>query len=210
MTESNALHSLYGGKDARNALAGHVGGQSRTQEVWTPGDILAAVADAFGGPIRWDPCAATDPSVRFAEVNATLSEEGQKLESLLPFADKAQTKALKKLIKPHYLAGSLAREWPPGDTFVNPPYGTGFLERWIRRCFVEAQAGRRIVGLWPVRTHRKWWVRDTAGAEIVFLNYKVVFRGHKNAFPAPLCLTCWNVQLGPLGSKETGRWDRQS
>jgi hypothetical protein len=199
---TNALQSLYGAADAANAraLAGNVGGQVRTQEVLTPGWILRAAAVALDG-IDYDPCASTDPANWFATTNVTLSPEGQAIEALyVDCTTKAERRAVAKAVRPFY--------WmlPPhlsGSSFVNPPFGTTFLDKWMKWCCTRAAP---TIGLWPVRTHRPWWIKYSAGAEIVLLRYDVKFRGHKCAFPAPLCLAAWHCQVPDLGAKETGRW----
>lgn len=192
-------------------LAGNVGGQWRVQEVRTPRWIIDAASEAMGGTIGLDPCAASDPAVWFAERNMSLCEEALVLEDELESIRKrpetrARQKELTALLKPYYLGGALKVDW--GDwrdgAYVNPPFG--FLERWIPRCQSEAtKLFRRVVGLWPVRTHRPWWMRGHVGAEIVTLRYDVIFEGHEHAFPAPMCLTSWNCRIPPLGERETGR-----
>lgn len=199
---THALQSLYGGKDARaTALSGNIGGQVREQEVLTPLDILQVAATAFGGQIDYDPCASTNSANWFATTNVTLLPQGQAIEAL--YADcktKAERKAVAKAVKPFY--------WmlPPqgaGSAFVNPPYGTTFLDKWMKWCQTRMYP---TIGFWPVRTHRPWWIKYSAGAEVVLLRYDVKFRGHKCAFPAPLCLASWHCQIPDMGAKETGRW----
>ena len=75
----------------------------------------------------------------------------------------------------------LAEPWPE-RTYFNPPYDN--LAPWLAR-YVEAW---EVVGLVPVRTHRKWFraaMRESTAIE--YLD-PLRFVGHPSAFPAPLCM----------------------
>jgi hypothetical protein len=188
---SDALASLYGKK---SALTGNVGGQARVQEVHTPAWIWQAVRDTFGGRIALDPCAASDPQHWQAEANITLPDN------------------------------ALALDWDvDGGIYANPPFnqlgptkGRPATEKseakpfthcgWMAKFATEAEAGRQIVALVPFRPHRKFFLKACSGGEIVCLNYDVKFEGHKQAFPAPLCLISWNCRVVDLCSRENGRW----
>ncbi len=192
-------------------LAGNVGGQWRIQEVRTPTWILDAAREALGGRIGLDPCAASDPEFWFADRNMSLAAEAVPFQEELERIRKekgsrARQKELTALLKPYYLGGALKVDW--GDyrdgTFCNPPYG--FLEPWLERLQREGRdVFRRVVGVYPIRTHRRWWMKLHQGFEIVTLDYDVVFEGFEHAFPAPLCMTSYNCRIPPLGERETGR-----
>jgi hypothetical protein len=189
-----ALASLYG---AKAALSGNVGGLDRKQEVHTPDWFLDAVREAFQGPIQYDPCAPSNPAHWFAERNVTLPPEAVELEACLPRADKAQKQAIRRILKPYY------RNLPerlPWDTFVNPPFA--FLQDWMRWC--QAPGGP-VIALWPVRVHRQWWPKLMAGSEMVALDARLIFKGHDQAVPFPMCAATWGVTLPPLGKRETWR-----
>lgn len=197
---SNAVHSLYGGKVARErkALSGNVGGQARVQEVRTPEWVLDAVRRAFGGQIAWDPCATSDPSHHFAEYNVTLPPHAQALVAeLSACTDDDEKKRLTKALKPHYTKGvSELHDF----TFLNPPYG--HLESWMR--YAASGHSQRVVQLIPVRPHRTWWVKYAAGWHCVWLA-PLAFVDQVQAFPAPLCLLSRNCVIPDLGKRETGR-----
>lgn len=160
----------------RKALAGTVGGQAREQEVWTPDWIIDAARTALGGTIDLDPCAASKPEAHFAKINITLPMDSLTMQWAVPIARGA---------------------------YVNPPYAE--LEAWMKKCAHEADKGLKIVMLIPFRPHRKWFWPLLRAAEIVFLNYKVVFKGHKSAFPAALVMVSWNCRIPDLGERETHR-----
>jgi len=215
VTEANAVHSLYGGGAARRALAGCVGGQSRAQEVLSPDFAVDAAREALGGEIGVDPCASSNPANWFALHNFTLTEDALALEGELAsmqalpkperVARKKEIRALKRQVKAHYLGGALIGSWGTYDlgAYLNPAYG--YLKQWSARVQLEARAFRRIVVLEPFRPHRDWWVRNHAGCELIALNYNVVFKGHKSAFPAPLCMVSFNCRIPSLGKRENWR-----
>lgn len=176
-----ALKSFYGGDVAekRKALAGHVGAQEREQEVWTPDWIIEAARTALGGTIDLDPCAASKPEGHFARVNITLPMDSLLMQWSVPTVQGA---------------------------YVNPPYAE--LRTWMEKCAHEAGKGLRIVMLIPFRPHRQWFWPLLRDAEIVFLNYNVVFKGHKHTFPAALVMVSWNCRVPDLGDRETHRIGR--
>jgi hypothetical protein len=193
-----------------NALASLRGHHLRVQEVHTPTWILDAASEALGGEIHIDPCAASEPEHWFASrVNLRLSDEALAIERRMFYAQLHNLDAasdLKAALKPHYLTtGGVVEPWGPVDwsAFGNVPFG--FLEAWLARFQREGLAGRKCVGLWPMRTYRSWWCEAHAGADIVCLSYDVKFVGHTNTFPAPLCLAAWNCVIPDLGERETLR-----
>lgn len=197
-----------------NALTSLRGHHLRKQEVHTPPWIVQVAREALGGNIDVDPCAASSSEHWFAsKLNLTLSPEALSLEGRLFYADQNnlfdQVSDLRSALKPHYLStGGLVDSWGPIEhgAFGNVPYG--FLEHWLPRFQHEGAAGRKCVGLWPVRTHRTWWASGHVGAQVVCLNYDVKFVGHTETFPAALCLAAWNCEIPDLGERETMRLPR--
>jgi hypothetical protein len=202
--EPNALHSLYG---AKTALSGNVGGQERIQETWSPDWIVEAAREALGGTITLDPCAASDPDGWFAEENWTLPPEARELEAVLRATkDKKLRSKTLKLLRPHWTGGGIARHWGAlgCSAYVNPPFA--LLEEWMRKCQEQAERGVAVVLLTPVRPHREWWLPIVRTGRCVCLRYDVKFKGHTQAFPAPLALVSWNCTIPSLGARETGRF----
>ena len=67
-------------------------------------------------------------------------------------------------------------EWPGERIFCNPPYGQ-MVERFIRRAADEADLGKIVVCLIPVRTRAAWW-HDCVlarASEIRFVRKRVRF-----------------------------------
>ncbi len=98
----------------------------------------------------------------------------------------------------------LEGNWPTGEKiYCNPPYGD--LKSWITKCEISAFVGCRVYLLAPFRPHRRWFVDRTREWDVVSLA-PFAFKGHKQSFPAPLCLVCYNLPVPNLGKYETGRW----
>lgn len=98
----------------------------------------------------------------------------------------------------HYTGdlGSDGLKMPWKDrTYLNPPYKD--LKDWLEKATREAgNVLHRIVVLCPVRPHRKWFRQAMREAtDIVYLD-PLKFEGFAQAFPAPLCLLCFNVEAG--------------
>lgn len=202
MTAATALDSLYG---KASALSGNVGGQDREQEAWTPDWILRAAEASFGGPIQLDPCGASAYELPahgkrgpitggwFADV--TLVKPGTH-EGLVKSPHGGTVVCLDGKAQDWRQARSVFVNWPYDDTIA-----------WLGKCAREGEAGAKIIGLGPFRPHRKWFPGFVRGCtDVVSLNYRVMFQGHKDAFPAPLFLCSWNVGIVPLGDRETARW----
>lgn len=77
----------------------------------------------------------------------------------------------------------LSGEWPE-KTYFNPTYKN--LKEWL----LHAAEQPECIGLYPVRTNRSWWVdyHVRSVSRIAWLK-PLAFKGHKQAFPAPLVLT---------------------
>jgi hypothetical protein len=189
------LVDLFSAVKPKKALAGNVGGQAREQEVWTPDWIVEAAREALGGTIDVDPCAATRREGWFADLNITIGPVDPH-ELREPFERPVAV----------LLGDSLDMEWDSDlGYFVNPPYQHPNYMQWLKKCAAEAAKGARIVLLGPTRPNRKWFRPALRAAEVVELNYKVIFKGHDSAFPASLFLASWNCRLPDLGDRENGR-----
>lgn len=88
----------------------------------------------------------------------------------------------------------LSIEWV-NKTYVNPPYND--LRPWLSKAMETAKSGHKVILLVPVRTWRKWFYEAMADCDHIVWLPPVAFAGHKQAFPFPLCLLCWNC--GPRG-----------
>lgn len=75
----------------------------------------------------------------------------------------------------------LAEAWPE-RTYFNPPFDA--LAPWLAKY----RAAWEVVGLVPVRTHRRWFRESIARSTSVHFLDPLKFVGHSAAFPAPLCL----------------------
>jgi hypothetical protein len=174
-------------------------GPAREQEVSTPQWILDAAAEAMGS-IWIDPCAHSDLSRHFAQLNFMLSDYGQELQRALRVLQGDEAKAVQKELQGEYRKGSLVLDWTAWDrVFINPIYSD--LEVWMEKA---CTVGGSCVQLIPVRPHRQWWPRCAKGWQCVYLA-PFAFVGSKDSFPAPLCLLAKNCTIPDLGKRETYR-----
>lgn len=75
----------------------------------------------------------------------------------------------------------LVEAWPE-RTYFNPPFDD--LAPWLAKY----RAAWEVVGLVPVRTHRRWFRESIQQSSSVHFLDPLKFVGHSAAFPAPLCL----------------------
>jgi phage N-6-adenine-methyltransferase len=100
---------------------------------------------------------------------------------------------------------SLARVWSilTGTLWLNPPFAD--ILPWVKKCEQEAAKGARILALLPSSTDSNWWADHVHGkCGVLFLNPRIKFVGHKQGYPRPLALCCYN--LLPAGSYAPWRW----
>jgi site-specific DNA-methyltransferase (adenine-specific) len=79
---------------------------------------------------------------------------------------------------PRFLSDALTvSEWPGERIFCNPPYGR-MTEQFVRRAADEADRGKTVVCLIPVRTRAAWWHECVLAraSEIRFIRKRVTFR----------------------------------
>ena len=205
---TNALVSLYGGKQARAALAGTVGGQARKQEVHTPDEIWDVVFRVFKGQLDYDPSAASDPACWRAAYNETLPAAAVELERFLhaPETSKEDKKAIELALAPFY--AKLPAYSPPRryvdkeqtNAYSNPPYG--WLEEWLP-WFAQRQLP--TIALFPIRPRTGYWCRWISTATDIRALRGIKFKGWDQAFPESLCLAAWHCELGDLGELGRGR-----
>ena len=189
-------------RGTQHSLFGTAGAEGNEQEVHTPDLILDPVREALGGTIAFDPCAASTPADWFATHNLTVDPQVKALEAALRAKPDDKTRvALKRQRKALYLSGpTFTEEWNVGPTFVNMPFE--FLKDWLK-LFERNERHCPIVALMPVRTQRTWWMAHMVGRVGVMLK-PFPFKGQVQAFPAPLCLVGYGVDLGRV-VVETGR-----
>lgn len=83
-----------------------------------------------------------------------------------------------------YPWGPLERVW------INPPYGRGLLEPFVRKAATSAAL---VVALLPVRTDQFWFHEYVlnAGARITWLRGRVRYDGLKVGAPFPSMIVTW-------------------
>jgi phage N-6-adenine-methyltransferase len=167
MTETNALHSLYGGKVSRKALAGNVGvkAEKREQTVFTPRWLVKQLNPVYP---TLDPCTTADNPL---ECEHFFTEETDGMEH-------------------NWASGG--RGW----AFVNPPYADlqDWMRVCQFSADVRDIQHCKSIMLIPFRPQRAWFNTLCKGREVASLA-PFPFVGHKSAFPAPLCLVGYGMPL---------------
>lgn len=79
-------------------------------------------------------------------------------------------------------------EWPD-RTYCNPPYRD--LKMWLKKPVRY----REHMMLIPVRPLRVWWCEHVARSTQVAWLKPVAFVGHKQAYPAPLCMVYYGNRV---------------
>jgi phage N-6-adenine-methyltransferase len=51
----------------------------------------------------------------------------------------------------------LAQDWSGDICWMNPPYSSGLLKKWVEKAFQESLRGALVVALVPANTDTKWW-----------------------------------------------------
>lgn len=72
-----------------------------------------------------------------------------------------------------------------GVCWMNPPYGRGITEKWMKKAYEESKKGSLIVCLVPSRTDTKWFHNYAIRGEIRFVKGRLKFGGAKNPAPFP-------------------------
>jgi site-specific DNA-methyltransferase (adenine-specific) len=86
--------------------------------------------------------------------------------------------------------------------WLNPPFE--HIEPWVKKCYEESILGAKILCLLPASVGSNWyrdWVRGKCFE--IYLNGRIKFVGHKDAYPKDLMLLVWGGWLG-VGSSV---WD---
>ena len=100
--------------------------------------------------------------------------------------------------------------WLDG-TFVNPPYGL-VRRRWVARCIVEGEAGKRIILLMPAATDTSPFQSGIRSAgEAVFLRSRLRFEvirpnGRYETASHSSVVFAWNVELRRVAEMGSRLW----
>lgn len=82
-------------------------------------------------------------------------------------------------------ADGLAQDWGQERVFMNPPYGRGVIDKWMRKAYESAQLGATVVCLIPARTDTQWWHSYAAKGEVRFRKGRIKFVGAESGAPFP-------------------------
>jgi hypothetical protein len=133
------------------------------QVVRTPPEFLAAVVRRFG-PIRFDLAANSENSVAGANYFGPGSTFGE---------------------------DALAESWvKPGVLWLNHEFGDSAI--WTAKAKDEGAKGARVHNLMPAAVGSRWFGENVhRHALVLALDPRLVFVGHKSAYPKDLCLAVY-------------------
>jgi len=102
----------------------------------------------------------------------------------------------------------LKQDWGGETVFVNPPYGSGSLEKWLKKASIEAAKHyTEIVMLLPSDTSTHWyrdWIFQDRG-NIVHIIGRIKFVGAKGSPSFGSCL--YLINLGVYEKLQIIHWD---
>lgn len=62
---------------------------------------------------------------------------------------------------------ALVKPWAQKN-WMNPPYGRGEIDKFVKKAYEESLLGKTIVALIPVSTDTKWWNKYVTKADHIF------------------------------------------
>lgn len=153
----------------------------REQTVLTPEFLLAPLRTVWGG-IVYDPCAAPEGPVWVAcdYCKGTGTKKNGKPCCDAPHGGWYE-QTVNAEIECRLPVDGLAESWIDAS-FCNPEFAK--LKQWL---FPPIEPDARVAWLVPVRPHRKWWREWARTVMVIYLN-PFAFVGHKQSFPAPMCI----------------------
>ena len=87
-----------------------------------------------------------------------------------------------------------------GKVYMNPPYSSKEIERWVSKAVHEVDYGGTdlVVALLPVRTGRPYWqdyvmssTSHVIANHVEFLRGRLTFEGEKGCAPFNSAVVCW-------------------
>lgn len=96
------------------------------------------------------------------------------------------------------LLDGLLESWHDKRVWLNPPYGRGITELWVRKAAMEVLHNGCPVAalLLPARTDTEWFHRWVAPyAEIHFMQSRIRFLGAKDSAPFPSIIAVYQTGL---------------
>lgn len=79
----------------------------------------------------------------------------------------------------------LKQKWV-GVCWMNPPYGSGVIDKWMKKAYESSLQGVTVVCLVPASTSTRWWHNLAMLGEIRFIKGKIKFiKDGKVGNPSP-------------------------
>lgn len=83
------------------------------------------------------------------------------------------------------------REYWNGKCWMNPPYGRGVIDKWVKKAFEHSDL---VVCLLPARTDTRWWQDYCMKADVIhFVKGRLKFGDGKNSAPFPSAVVIFNL-----------------
>jgi len=112
----------------------------------------------------------------------------------------------------NYLENALDVDWPGTRIFCNPPYGK-MLDPFIKKCAAEAEKGKIVVALIPMRTRAAWWHDFVIGKakEVRCVRKRIRFlkpdgSRPKHTMSVDSCLVVWDGRHSKTTIKSFFQW----
>lgn len=84
----------------------------------------------------------------------------------------------------------LMQNWD-GTVWMNPPYGRTIGE-WMRKAYLSALCGAKVVCLVPARTDTAWWHEYAAKGRVEFVRGRLKFGNAKHGAPFPCAVVIFD------------------
>lgn len=95
---------------------------------------------------------------------------------------------------------ALERDWHLNHPYyktrcwMNPPYGRGEVEKWVRKAHEESKKSCLIVGLLPVSTSSNWWQKYVLQSDLIYyLPKRVRFVGATGSPSFDNAIVIWGL-----------------
>lgn len=108
-----------------------------------------------------------------------------------------------------YNHDALAADWSElgGNMWLNPPFGN--IAPWAKKCAETPRNEDRSIFMLVPLTAANWACDYVHGRALVLgLNPRVMFTGHRTAFPKDLMLACYSTEF--ISRFEAWRWKERT
>jgi phage N-6-adenine-methyltransferase len=94
----------------------------------------------------------------------------------------------------------LQQDWAPEVVWMNPPYGRGVIDQWMRKAYESSLGGGTAVCLVPSSTSTRWWHDYAMRGEIRFVRGRIKFGGSKFSALFPCSIIVFRPGRGEISA----------